>query len=98
VIHGLFFTHFFDHVPEVHRFRVVQRSLDKLRLELTSTGRIGDDTRSSIRDAVSKVMGDDVEGAQVRDLPLAASGKFRWIVSEVDDAARSLASHEPSAL
>jgi phenylacetate-CoA ligase len=97
VIHGLFFTHLFDEVPEVHRFRVVQRSLENLRLELTSTEQIGDDTRMSIRNAVSKVMGDnvEVEVVQVDDLPLTASGKFQWIVSELDLDAR-VASSNPT--
>jgi hypothetical protein len=37
---------------------------------------------------VTKVAGDnvDVEVVQVDDLPLTASGKFRWIVSELDPA------------
>ncbi|MCP5060249.1 MAG: phenylacetate--CoA ligase family protein [bacterium] len=89
VIHGLFFTHLFDNLPIVHRFRVVQPSLQELRLELTSTESIGGDVLQSLEDSVSKVMGEGVRviAEQVTDLPLAKSGKFRWIVSEIDDTA-----------
>lgn len=86
VIHGLFFSHLFDTIPAVHRFRVVQRSMHELRLELTSTQTIGGEELRSIEASVAKVMGAGVRvvAKQLDDLPLAGNGKFRWIVSELD--------------
>lgn len=87
VVHGLFFTHLFDDLPIVHRFQVVQDSLNDLRIDLTSTETIPNEVRSSIRAAVERVMGPEVSVRieQVADLPLSRSGKFRWIVSHVKD-------------
>lgn len=86
VVHGLFFTHLFDDFPIVHRFRVIQKTLFAIRLELTSTEKIPNSALDTILRRVQEVMGQnvDVTVEQVADLPLARSGKFRWIVSEID--------------
>lgn len=87
VIQGLFFTHLFDEIDAVHRFRVVQKSLTTLDLELTSPETIPADVLAGVRQKVADEMGPgvSVHVEQVADLPLATSGKFRWIVSEIEE-------------
>lgn len=85
VVNGLFFTHLFDTIPEVHRFRVIQERLDRLEMELTSNEQIAESSITKIRSSVSKVLGDavDIRVRQVPDLPLDPNGKFRWIESKI---------------
>lgn len=87
VIHGLFFTHLFDSQPVVSQFRVIQERIDLIRIELCSSETISDSVLSFIQTAVSKAMGGDatVEVSQLAELPLSRNGKFKWIVSHVND-------------
>ncbi len=84
-VHALYFTHVFDRIPEVHQFRVVQDSLERLRVELCGTSTIPASAVDKVRVAVERAMGAgvDVRVEQVEELPVAASGKTQWIVSHV---------------
>lgn len=85
-IHGLFFTHLFDRLPEVAQFRVIQRRIDGFVIELVvpfgSTESICSSVEKAARDLLGEPM--EVEVRAVSELPAAASGKTRWIVSELD--------------
>ncbi|MHA7836089.1 MAG: phenylacetate--CoA ligase family protein [bacterium] len=86
-IHALFFTHLFDLIPIVHQFRVVQRAVDRIRVELVSTEAIPDDVREFIRTSVEKEMGGggaSAEVVQIAEIPRNRGGKAAWIVSEID--------------
>jgi phenylacetate-CoA ligase len=90
VVHCLFFTHLFDRLPSVERFRVVQEDLDRLRVELWSSREIPESHRRKVEAAVFREMGHGVrvEVLQVRELPIGPGGKSPWIVSNVS-ASRS---------
>jgi phenylacetate-CoA ligase len=90
-VHSLFFTHLFDRTPSVERFRVVQRQLERLRVELWSSHEIPESDRRSVEAAVSREMGDGVtvEVLRVQELPVGAGGKSPWIVSDLGAAGPS---------
>lgn len=87
VVHGLFFAHLFDEQPAIDRFRVVQRTLHELRIEVTSNETLPREVLQDVERNCSKTMGEGVEVKveQVADLGLVRSGKFQWLVSELDD-------------
>ena len=87
VIHGLFFTHLFDHLPEVAQFRVIQRRLDGFEIEIVVPGTSAERAKYSVEKAVHDTLKEQmtVEVRTVDSLPVAASGKTRWIISELDD-------------
>lgn len=86
VIHGLFFTHLFDCLPEVAQFRVIQRRLDGFDIEIVVPGASAERAKRSVEKTVRDSLGEPmaVEVRTVDSLPVAASGKTRWIVSELD--------------
>jgi phenylacetate-CoA ligase len=91
-IHALFFTQLFDLLPVVHQFRVVQRAINEIRVELVSTDPIPDDVREFVRASVEKEMGGgDVRAdvVQIEEIPRNRGGKAAWIVSELPDETRS---------
>jgi phenylacetate-CoA ligase len=84
-IHGLFFTHLFDRLPQVSQFRVVQSRLDQLAIEIVVPEGPSEDIARSVENAVRSALAEPME-IQVRAvdaLPVARSGKTRWIVSEI---------------
>ncbi|MBI5658010.1 MAG: phenylacetate--CoA ligase family protein [Nitrosomonadales bacterium] len=87
VIHGLYFTHLFDRLPEVAQFRVIQRQLDRFAIEIVVPEISAERAKRSIETAVRDTLGETmaVEVRTVASLPVAASGKTRWIVSELDE-------------
>lgn len=87
VIHGLFFTHLFDRLPEVAQFRVIQRRLDGFDIEIVVPGASAERAKRSVEKTVRDSLGEPmtVEVRTVDSLPVAASGKTRWIVSELDE-------------
>jgi len=86
VIHGLFFTHLFDRLPEVAQFRVIQRRLDGFEIEIVVPGASAERAKRSVEKTVRDTLNEQmaVEVRTVDSLPVAASGKTRWIVSELD--------------
>jgi len=86
VIHGLFFTHLFDRLPEVAQFRVIQKRVDGFKIEIIVHGDSAERAIRSVENAVQDSLGEpmEVEVLVVDALPAAASGKTRWIVSELD--------------
>jgi phenylacetate-CoA ligase len=83
-IHGLYFTHIFDRLPNVHQFRIIQEKLDRIRIELKSANGMPESDRRFIRGSVGRIMGEGVaiEVEQVAELPLSPGGKVQWIVSK----------------
>ena len=86
VIHGLFFNHLFDQLPEVAQFRVIQRKLDSLDIEIVVPGASAKRAQHSVAKAVREKLAEDMSIVVhvVDSLPAASSGKTRWIVSELD--------------
>jgi phenylacetate-CoA ligase len=86
-IHGLFFTHLFDRLPEVAQFRVIQRELESFEIEIVVPGGSAERAQRS----VEKIVHDALRGEMavtvrpVGSLPAAPSGKTRWILSELSN-------------
>lgn len=85
-IHGLLFTHLFDRLPEVKQFRVIQSHIHALLIEIivprSSAASVCQAVEKAVRDSLGERM--EVKVRAVDALPVAASGKTRWIVSELD--------------
>jgi phenylacetate-coenzyme A ligase PaaK-like adenylate-forming protein len=86
IMHGLFFTHLFDRLPEVEQFRVVQKRIDNLLIEVMVPAAAAAKVRRSVEAAVRDSLGEpmEIEVRAVAALPVSSSGKTRWIVSELD--------------
>lgn len=84
-VHGLFFTHLFDRLPEVAQFRVIQRVLEGFEIEIVVPGTSAERARRSVEKIVAESLGGEmtVMVRVVDSVPAAASGKTRWIVSEL---------------
>ena len=86
VVHGLFFTHLFDHLPEVEQFRVVQKRIDGLLIEVVvptaAVAKVCSSVENAVRDSLGEPMNVEVRAVDV--LPVSSSGKTRWIVSELN--------------
>ncbi|MCR4303422.1 MAG: hypothetical protein NUV63_04225 [Gallionella sp.] len=87
MIHGLFFTHLFDRLPEVAQFRVIQRRLDSLDIEIVVPGASAEKVKRSVEKTICDSLGETMSLVVriVDSLPVAASGKTRWIVSELKE-------------
>jgi phenylacetate-CoA ligase len=84
-VHGEFFTHLFYGIAEVEKFQVVQKSLDLIVVNVVQKAPLPTEKELFIEKAIKDIMKSDVE---VRfefldDIPLKASGKYRFTISEV---------------
>lgn len=85
MVNGLFFTHLFDDHDEVHQFRVVQKAVDRINIELVSSEPLNTFIFTKIENIVNDKFGAKsiVKAYQVPSLPISSSGKTPWIISEV---------------
>lgn len=87
LVHGEYFTHLFYGMDEVRRFRVVQESVDGVRVlvETDDGERIDRRQEAQLREGIMAVLGADVSVAfdTHERLSPADSGKFRYTISEV---------------
>ena len=84
-IHGLFFSHLFDKLPQISQFKVIQNTLDCLTIQVVIIGeednKIINKLRQNVEELLSHQMRVDI--TKVNSLPAAANGKTRWIVSNI---------------
>jgi phenylacetate-CoA ligase len=92
VMHGLALIYVVRDVPGVERFRIVQESLDRTRVLLETNAQFDAASSERIRAGIAARLGAGVEVLVERTdrIPRERSGKFRYIVSQVD-AVRSAA-------
>ena len=84
LLHGLFFMRAFDKTP-VQRFRVDQETPSRLRIRVVAAAGYTDEVRERVT-ALILGRGDpgfEVVWQVVDDIPLTASGKFRFTASQV---------------
>jgi phenylacetate-CoA ligase len=85
LIHGEYFTHAFYGMEGVQKFQVVQESLELILVSVVAGTPIADASRDRIIGKIREALGEGVriEVRQVADLPVTASGKFRFTLSKV---------------
>ena len=85
VMHGLALVYAVRDLPGVREFKIVQESLDRVRVLLATDADFAEASLSSISDGIKKRLGAGVtvEIERVAEVPKEASGKFRYIISRV---------------
>jgi phenylacetate-CoA ligase len=80
-------THPFKPLDSIEGSQIVQTDLDRLLIRIVPGGAFGDKDRShlmrELRDRLGEDMRIDIEC--VNELPRTSRGKFKWVVSLVDD-------------
>jgi phenylacetate-CoA ligase len=83
ILHGLFFMRAFDNTP-VRRFRVDQETPARLRVRVVPAAGYTDKARERVTALIlGRDAGFEVVWEVVDDIPLTASGKFRFTASQV---------------
>ncbi len=83
-VHGEFFTHLFDQLENVHQFQVVQKAPDSLLIRVVLNDPSLQINEPLLLDNIYSKMGDICVVVQYVDvIEQEASGKYKWIVSEI---------------
>lgn len=85
VMHGLALIYIIRDLPGVRQFKIVQNSLDEMRILLVTDDRFREAEIENIKSGVRQRlgMGVRVEVERVAGIPKEASGKYRYVVSHV---------------
>jgi phenylacetate-CoA ligase len=99
-VHGVALAHLIDpHLRFVRKYQVHQLSLDHFKVKLMTDNGMPESVPHKIVKDLQRMVGVDtrVEVEHVDEIPPAASGKFRWVISDISDVAeRALAAGEVS--
>jgi phenylacetate-CoA ligase len=84
-VHGEFFTHLFYGMREVKQFQVVQKTYDHIIVSIVENTLLPRERLAFLERAIKSVMSADVhvEFRFINQIPLKASGKYRFTISEV---------------
>jgi phenylacetate-CoA ligase len=85
VLHALAVIYVLRECPEITKFQVLQETTHRLIVKVVSRGDLGGATREEIIAKLRKVVGEAmlIEITCVADIPVTASGKFRYVISNV---------------
>jgi len=85
VMHGLALIYILRDMPEVASFRIHQESLERTRVQVVATDGWGEAEADHVVEGLRARLGPEVEVVveRVEEIPPEASGKFRYVVSEV---------------
>lgn len=85
LIHGEYFTHLFYDQNEIRKFRVIQHDYEDIEILAESDGEISSGIIRDLEGKIRLVMGPDcrVSFRQLDEIQPAASGKYRYTISEV---------------
>ncbi|MBR7634407.1 glycosyltransferase [Janthinobacterium lividum] len=85
VMHGLALVYIVRELPQVRSFKIIQESLLRTRVLLVCLPRLDDATRAAIVTGFQARLGAQVDIAieEVDEIAAEASGKYRYVVSEV---------------
>jgi phenylacetate-CoA ligase len=85
VMHGLALIYVVRDIPGVRQFKVIQESLKRTRVLLSTDAAFNERDVQTIRKGVCDRLGPlvEVRVERVREVPREASGKFRYVVSHV---------------
>lgn len=89
-VHGVALAHVIDpHLNHVYKYQIQQITIDHFVVRLCSALPIPDEVTKRIIQDLQNLVGDGavIEVIQVDDIQPSASGKFRWVVSDVSDVA-----------
>ncbi|MBD3182823.1 phenylacetate--CoA ligase family protein [Candidatus Poribacteria bacterium] len=86
-IHSEFFSHIFWEFPAVKQFQIRQKQLNNIEILIASNnGNLKDEDINKIKSIVSRrCEHSQVKIHQVAEIPQTASGKWRYVVSELDN-------------
>ena len=95
VMHGLALIYVLRDLPEVQQFKIVQESLLQTRILLVTQSAFSAAWGADIVRKVKARLGDsvDVIVERVIDIPPEPSGKYRYVVSRVEDSQSEAATH-----
>lgn len=84
VIHGLALIYVLREIPQVGEFKIIQKAVDQITVQLVSSGD-RDDVEKSITEQFRRRLGDSlvVDFEYVDAIELEASGKFRYVISHL---------------
>ncbi|MDZ5633602.1 glycosyltransferase [Janthinobacterium sp. GMG1] len=88
VIHGLALVYIVRELPQVRSFKIIQESLQRTRVLLVCLPRLDAATRTAIVTGFQARLGAQVDIAieEVDEIAAEASGKYRYVLSEVTQA------------
>jgi len=86
LIHGELFSHAFYGIKEVRQFQIIQNKLDVLEVKVVLSGYLEKSMQDLIVDKIQDTVGDTVrvELSNVDHIPIPPSGKFRFVISNVN--------------
>lgn len=88
-VHGVALAHVIDpHLSSVLKYQIRQTALTRFQIDLVSRGPLPESVTKQIDADLRKLVGEDVsiEIRQVADIRPASSGKYRWVLSEIDSS------------
>ena len=85
VMHGLALIYILRDLPGMKQFRIIQDSLDLVRIQMATDGTFDEASCRSIEAGMKKRLGRDVTVVieRMAKVPKEASGKFRYVVSRL---------------
>jgi phenylacetate-CoA ligase len=86
VMHGLALIYVLRDLPEIASFKIIQESRERVRVLVVPTRRLTDAVRDAIREGLRARLGQavTVDIEVVGEIPAERSGKFRYVVSNVE--------------
>jgi phenylacetate-CoA ligase len=86
-MHGLALIYILREIPGIMNFKIVQESMQHSRVLLVTEPGFSADAPETIRRGFQQRLGDNVhiDIEQVADIPAERSGKFRYVVSHVEE-------------
>lgn len=86
IIHWVFFMKLIEGLKGIEQFRVVQKGLDKICIDIVKNSLFESVCVQMIVDKIKQNMGEntDVEINFPQHIPMEKSGKFKWIISELN--------------
>ncbi len=99
-VHGVALAHVIDpHLDHVQRYQVHQQAIDRVVVSLIVKHELPDAVRQKIISDMKDLLGEAVEVVVevVDHIEPAASGKYRWVMSDVSDVAKRTFEHEADA-
>jgi len=88
-VHGVALAHLIDpHLEHILKYQIRQTKLDHFIVRLIPRTTIPDSTSQTIRKDLASIVGDaaTIEVISVDEIEPASSGKFRWVISDVNVA------------
>lgn len=88
-VHGVAFAHLIDpHLDEVLKYQIHQTSLERFVVRLVPKTALSESTRDTIRKDMTGLIGEgaNIEILEVNHIEPAASGKFRWVMSDLNQS------------